>query len=258
MSLSRRGLLSASAASLAFSGFASLTRAAEATPGVPLRPDDYTSEITGYGPLVPDPAGLFDLPKGFSYTVVSRFGDPMSDGFVTPGKADGMACFPLDKSRVILVRNHELNLRSVHMSAFGPKRELADRLPKDRLFDVDLNGLPCPGGTTTLVYDLKKKALETHHLSLAGTSTNCAGGHTPWGSWLSCEETTIGSGEGVDKNHGWVFEVPSDLRGVADPIPLRDMGRFKHEAAAVDPRTGVIYLTEDIRSEEHTSELQSH
>ena len=97
MSLSRRGLLSASAASLAFSGFASLTRAAEATPGVPLRPDDYTSEITGYGPLVPDPAGLFDLPKGFSYTVVSRFGDPMSDGFVTPGKADGMACFPLDK-----------------------------------------------------------------------------------------------------------------------------------------------------------------
>lgn len=245
MSLSRRGLLSVSAAGLAFSGFARFSEAAETVPSLPLDAQDYASEIPGYGPLVQDPKGLFDLPKGFSYTVVSKFGDPMSDGFVTPGKTDGMACFPLDKSRVILVRNHELNLRALEMSAFGPGRALADRLPKDRFFDTDLNGLPCPGGTTTLVYDLKKKAVERHHLSLAGTSTNCAGGATPWGSWLSCEETTMGSGEGVNRNHGWVFEVPASLPGVADPVPLKDMGRFRHEAAAVDPRTGVIYLTED-------------
>jgi secreted PhoX family phosphatase len=83
-------------------------------------------------------------------------------------------------------------------------------------------------------------------LSLSGTSTNCCGGHTPWGSWLTCEETEETSASGdVTKAHGYVFEVPANGTGLADPVPLKAMGRFEHEAVCVDPRTGIVYLTED-------------
>src|SRR3546814_1837166 len=96
--------------------------------------------------------------------------------------------------------------------------------------------------------------VKSEHLSLAGTAINCAGGVTPWGSWLSCEEAFLDS----DKPHGYVFEVPASARGMVDPLPLKALGRFRHEAAAVDQRTGIVYLTEDRdRSEEHTSELPS-
>src|SRR5688500_3807801 len=55
--------------------------------------------IGGYGPLVPDPARLLDLPKGFSYRIVSRQGERRSDGLMTPPAFDAMACFPVDNSR---------------------------------------------------------------------------------------------------------------------------------------------------------------
>jgi secreted PhoX family phosphatase len=74
---------------------------------------------------------------------------------------------------------------------------------------------------------------------------NCAGGTTPWGSWLSCEETETRAGEGVGRDHGWVFEVPARHRGLVEARPLLGLGRFAHEAATVDPRTGIVYLTED-------------
>ena len=93
----------AAAASLAFSG---LARAQTA-------PETYLNEVEGYGPLKPDPQGLFDLPEGFSYTAFSRAGEPMSDGFVTPYKADGMGCFDIGGSEIALVRNHELQPRHV-------------------------------------------------------------------------------------------------------------------------------------------------
>jgi len=247
MSLSRRRVM-ASAAGLAFAGFSRLARA-DVPPSITtedLEADGYRSEVAGYGPLRRDPEGLFDLPDGFSYTVVSRAGETMSDGLITPQNMDGMGAFAGDGDQVVLVRNHELKPMHLDLGAFGPGRALASKLAADRIYDHTDDGLPMVGGTTTLTYDLKAKRLVSSHLSLAGTTTNCAGGRTPSGSWLSCEETLQSKGLEAGKDHGWVFEIPSRLKGVADPTPLRALGRFRHEAAAIDPRTGVVYMTEDM------------
>ena len=245
---SRRGVLT-SAAGLAFTGYA-LRAFGSQPPGTltleGLQADPYRSEVEGYGPLVRDPAGLFDLPAGFSYTVVSRAGETMSDGLITPHNMDGMGCFPAGSDRVALVRNHELETVERELGAFGPGRALAHKVAADRIYDRTGDGLPMVGGTTTLIYDLKSRRLISSHLSLAGTSTNCAGGRTPWGSWLSCEETLQSKGRDAGKDHGYVFEVPAALKGLADPVPLKAMGRFRHEAVTIDPRTGVAYLTEDM------------
>ncbi len=82
-------------------------------------------------------------------------------------------------------------------------------------------------------------------VSLAGTRVNCAGGPTPWGSWLSCEVNCHGPTQGFELPHGYVFEVPSRATSAITPVPLKAMGRFVHEAVAVDPRTGIVYQTED-------------
>ena len=235
MSLSRRGFLSAAATSMAFAGFARAEEAAES----------YRNEITGYGPLVADPHGIFDLPEGFRYRIVSMAGDEMDDGLYVPYRADGMACFPGRGSKVILMRNHENGYKHVNFGPQGLAHRLAKQPKADKIFDFDKDGRMMPGGVTRIVYDLKDGRTTGCHLALAGTSTNCAGGRTPWGSWLTCEETTNGQKEGLGKSHGWVFEVPSRGRGLVDPVPLKDMGRFMHEAAAVDPATGVVYMTED-------------
>src|SRR5690606_28206689 len=119
---------------------------------------------------------------------------------------------------------------------FGPAgqaRRLIDAIDKTKAYDLDTGGHPLPGGTTTIVYDMDEGRRVSQHLSLVGTAVNCAGGATPWGSWLSCEETVQLAGSGVGKNHGWVFEVPAAAPGLVEARPLTALGRFQHEAAAL-------------------------
>lgn len=202
--------------------------------------------VNKYGPLVKDPAGLFDLPEGFTYKVISRAGEVMSDGLLVPDKPDGMAAFPGSRGRVILIRNHEL--MPTHAGPFGPGGALADNVPENKIYDKGSGTLICPGGTTTLVINEETLEVELSFLSLAGTLNNCSGGPTPWGSWVSSEEMVVDAGNSIyRKDHGYNFEVPaSEEIGLADPVPLKAMGRFRHEAVGVDPRTSIVYQTEDL------------
>ena len=206
----------------------------------------YFNEVEGYGPLIADPRQIMDLPKGFSYRILSRTGDVMSDGFRVPAAPDGMASFPQPNGRVVVVRNHEVDvLRPPHEGPYGIEFELLPKLDQRLIYDYG-KGRPQFGGTTTIVYDPASGKIESQFLSLAGTLRNCAGGATPWNSWLTCEETVENAGEVCEKNHGYIFEVPARTApALADPLPLKDMGRFYHEAVAVDPRTSIVYETED-------------
>lgn len=200
----------------------------------------------GYGELVADPEGLLDLPAGFSYQVFSRTGESMDDGLLVPGAHDGMAAFAAPEGRTILVRNHELSPGDLDASAYGENGEMRDEVPAESFYDFGSGMTPCIGGTTTLVYNTQEQRLESHFLSLTGTIRNCAGGPTPWGSWISCEETNQRKEGALERDHGYNFEVPASTQiALARPLPLTAMGRFKHEAIAVHEASGVIYQTED-------------
>ena len=194
----------------------------------------------GYGALQRDPAGLIDLPPGFSYRILSELGRTMSDGHRVPDHADGMGCFKLDNGKLALVRNHELNVAHVGAGPFA-----AGMAAPSESFDRTGGGDAIPGGTTTIVLDADTLAVEREYLSLVGTIRNCSGGVTPWNSWLSCEESTDGPANGVGRAHGWVFDVPADAGRLIEADPIKAMGRFVREAAAIDPRTGIVYMTED-------------
>ena len=197
--------------------------------------------VRGYGPLVRDARGILDLPQDFGYQIISRVGEPMSDGLRVPGLPDGMHAFPGTAGRVRLLRNHELHPASpqtafVHL-ANGPGAEV-----RRRMYDPAVGR----GAVTTLVYDMKSARVEREFLSLAGTLRNCDGGATPWGSWISCEEFVIRRGQwGALKDHGFNFEVSAGSNGLVDAVALTAMGRFNHESVGVDPRTGIVYQTED-------------
>lgn len=202
--------------------------------------------IRPFGPLVKDSNRILDLPAGFSYRVLSKKGDTMADGFKVPGKPDGMAAFPGPDGTIILVRNHELALAMTGMGPFPNNNRFPENTDSSLSHDPGKNGKnPHIGGTTNLVFDPATGKTVTEFLSLTGTDRNCAGGPMPWGSWITCEEPEdLHTPRG--RNHGWCFEVKATATpGIQKAVPLKTLGRYRHEAVALDPATGILYLTED-------------
>ncbi|CAE6516434.1 conserved exported hypothetical protein [Nitrosomonas nitrosa] len=204
---------------------------------LPVNAVELTDTVAGNLSQIP----LLKLPQGFSYTALSITGQAMGDGSVVPGDHDGMACFLGQNGHYVLVRNHEL---SPAENKFGNRTGCLP--PNGKVYDpFNLPAGQGGGGTTTLIVD-RQGRLVMDYISLGGTIRNCAGGLTPWGSWISCEEDVSTLSNGINtKIHGYNFEVPAMLGQAVDPIPLIDMGRFNHEAVACDPRTGFVYQTED-------------
>ena len=235
MSLERRTLLKTTAAGAVGGPFAGLV----AMPAEAHKPPNA-------GALVPvaderDGAVRLHLPEGFRYRSFHDTEKPvvLTDGTALPGRHDGMGAFDGPGKSVILVRNHEVN---------GPGTPFGPGAPYDS---------QARGGTTTIQVTGTGEVIRAF-TSLNGTMMNCSGGRMPWGAWVTCEETVNGPDVGPDftgtsnvpltKPHGYVFEVPASHQpgaGQSSRQPIRQAGRFAHEAVSFDPRGGHLYLTED-------------
>jgi uncharacterized protein len=231
--VSRRDFIAGSASLVALIGAMHARRATAAARVSRLVPGPY-------GPLRPvadleTGLPLLWLPEGFEYRTHSWSGDPMSNGEPTPEAHDGMGVIAArtdgGELDVTLVRNHE---RAIASPIIAPAR-----------YDTAIpagQGFAPAGGTTTLRF--RGRRWVSVAPSLGGTIYNCAGGVTPWGTWLTCEETITDLGPSGGRRHGYVFEVREDASETT-ARPIVDMGRMLHEAVAIDPKTHAAYLTED-------------
>ncbi|GIF46311.1 hypothetical protein DFJ67_5032 [Asanoa ferruginea] len=236
MPSSRRALLGAGAAGVGLAVAGAVPSLAQANPGRP-RP---SSNHTPFPPLVDDPAGILALPKGFSYAIVTRTGVTKLDRGQgrTPSDHDGMAVFDAGHGRYTIIQNHECDPGADH------------GVPHVKGTVYDPSAVDA-GGCTVITTDRSGRNLG-EFVAISGTVSNCAGGPTPWRTWLTCEETEDRAGDTWEegdrsgvflKDHGYVFEVTAD--GKADPRPIKCLGRYAHEAVAIgDDRTSV-YLSED-------------
>lgn len=211
MTINRRKLIKGSAGFFALSALGSIAGCSTWLKPTNLRRDDQ---------------GLLDLPPGFTYKILQRKGNKMSDGFPVPGQPDGMASFAGSNGAVILMRNHELG------------HGIEDFSPLLSTQSHDLFYQPAGhGAVSRLVIEEKTLKVLSSNLVLAGSSRNCAGGPSPWG-WVSCEET-------VESGHGFAFLCSHKSDRLTAPQKLESLGRFNHEAFAYDPDTAISYLTED-------------
>lgn len=201
----------------------------------------------GYGPLAPaaeEDTGVAHLllPAGFRYRVISREGDPSTAWITdpetgevvrttvpTPGIFDGTGAFPGPNNTTILIRNHENRQRAGELPVVVPDGARYNPSPSFR------------AGNTRLVVGRDRRVEETTHV-LGGTSTNCAGGVTPWGSWITCEETFIAP-TATSPKHGYCFEIDAYADGPVTAVPIKAAGCFAHEAVVY--LDGVLYETED-------------
>ncbi|MET9108860.1 alkaline phosphatase PhoX, partial [Streptomyces zhihengii] len=152
-----------------------------------------------YGALGAADANGIQLPAGFTSRVIARSGQKVgSTSYTWHNAPDGGACFT-DGTGWIYVSNSEIN----------------------------------PSGGAGAVRFDSSGAITGAYRILSNTRQNCAGGKTPWNTWLSCEEVSL----------GYVYEA--DPYGVNAAVQRPAMGRFKHEAAAADPVRRAVYLTED-------------
>jgi len=229
--ISRRALLNRGAVGAAASATAVQALMARSAHAAPKDRRPAGRGDGGYGPLVAAGPELA-LPAGFTYAMFGVEGSRMSDGNLTPKAHDGMAAFALPNGNVRLIRNHEDRDTAANATVKGNPSTAYD---------------PKGGGSTTSleVRPSGNRELVKDFISLNGTIVNCAGGPTPWGSWITCEETTAGETQGFVKDHGYNFEVPVSAENEVAAVPLKAMGRFVHEAIAVDPSSGIVYETED-------------